>query len=163
MFIVVMGDLDRDTLEDKNQVLALLEELKSQFADLVIISGACKSGIGYFVRERCIKNKNNPDFAFVEYDIKPWTRLSEARLAQVFMSRNPGLIEIGEIFHVLPSGKKSGHIPDLIQRVRKKGLPLAIHHQDGKVEKENYPLVEANANAKEKTSFKSNELKSYLE
>jgi hypothetical protein len=162
MFAVIMGDLDRDTREDKEQVLALLEELKSQFSDLTIISGACKSGIGYFVRERCIQNKNNPDLGFVEYDIKPWTRLNEARLAQVFMSRNPGLIEIGEIFHILTSGKKTGHIPDLINRVRKRGLPLAIHYPDGSIVKENYPEVGSDF-LKHKQSIKSSDLKAQLE
>ena len=162
MFVVIIGDLDRDTGDDKKQVLSLLEELKSQYSDLVIISGACKSGIGQFVRDRCIQNRNNPDLAFVEYDIKPWTRLSEARLAQVFISRNPALLEIGEIFHIFPSGRKTGHVPDLIQRVKKLNVPLAIHYLNGKIEKFNYPEVEVGTQKKNE-SIRSSNLKDQLE
>lgn len=162
MFVVIMGDLDRDTQEDKDYVMSLLDSLKSEYSDLTIISGACKSGIGFFVRDRCIRDKKNPDFGFVEYDIKPWTRLSEARLAQVFMSRNPALLEIGEIFHILPSGRTTGHIPDLISRVKKAGMPLVIHHLNGEVEKINYTTN--NEIKKCRTgSLASGDLKSQLE
>lgn len=163
MFVVIMGDLNRDTQEDKDYVLSLLDKIKSQYSDLTIISGACKSGIGFFVRERCIRNKSNPDFGFVEFDIKPWTILSEARLAQVFMSRNPALVEIGEVFHILPlSGKTTGHIPDLINRVKKSGLPLAIHHRNGNIEQINYQIV-SEVRAINNQTLNSSDLKEQLE
>ena len=161
MFVVVVGELGRDTEEDNEQVLDLLEELKSQYSDLTIVSAASKHGIGAFVKNRCMQNKENPEFGFVEVNINVWTRMDKANLAKVFMCRNPSLVEIGEEFHIFTSGKVVGHIPDLICKVKEKGLPLIIHEKDGTRKLVNY--ISSNKNRKVGSPLLSNSLKDALE
>ena len=163
MFVVVIGDLDRQTEEDENQVLDLMEELKNSYSDLIIVSAACKKGIGLFVKQRCLKNKNNPEFGFVEYDVKVWTPLDEARLAKAYISRNPSLIEIGEVFHIFTSGKEKGHIPDLIDKVKNRKLPLVVHNREGSRSFFNYAARElASTRSSSADSISSNQLKDLL-
>lgn len=162
MIVVVVGDLELNSPKDKEYVLSLMEELKSRYSDLTIVSSACEKGTGYFVRERCITNRVNPDFGFIELSIRVWTILSRAKLAQVYMSRNPALNEIGEIFHIFKSDKEIGHISDLIIRVKNANKPLAIHYQDGRRELFNYPTIHDSSKTSA-TSIQSADLKSQLE
>lgn len=164
MFVVIVGDIDRDSIEDKNQVLSLIERLKNTYSDLIIISAACEKGIGKFVIDRCVQDKNNIDVGFVEYQVKPWIRLSAARLAHVYISRNPSLIEVGEEFHIYSSGKKQGYIADLISRLKKTNLPTMVYDFDGNVTiyPEGYKPPKELGQEKG-ISIRSSDLKSHLE
>lgn len=162
MIAVVVGDIDRSSNDDRISVLSVMDELRNTYRDLTIVSAACERGIGHIVRSRCLKNKDNPEFGFVEVDIKPWARLSKARLTQIYTARNATLLELGEEFHIFSTGWTQGHIADLIKRVKDKNLPLVIYHRNGT----NYYFnidqkVKKNNMASE--TLKSTDLKSELE
>jgi hypothetical protein len=161
MFVVIMGDLKRNTEEDKQQVFDLLEELKTTYSDLTIVSGACKDGIGNFVRTRCIADPKKLEFSFVEIDIRVWAKLAPATLSKVYMSRNPALTYIGEVFHIFPYGGDVGHIPDLINMVKAANLPLVVHHRIGKIE--SFNAIEKSESKKNSETVISNTLKDQLE
>jgi len=161
MFVVIMGDLKRNTEEDKQQVFDLLEELKTTYSDLTIVSGACKDGIGSFVRNRCIADPKKLEFSFVEIDIRVWAKLAQATLSKVYMSRNPSLVYIGDVFHVFPYGGDKGHIPDLIELVKAAHLPLVVHHRSGKIE--SFNAIEKSESKKNSETVISNTLKDQLE
>lgn len=162
MFIVVMGDLKRDTENDKQQVNNLLDVLKQQVSDLTIVSAACSKGIGSFVRSRCIQNVGNLEFRFIEYDVKIWGILGKAVMSKVYASRNPAIEAIGDVFHLFPFGGDVGHIADLINRVKASGLPLVIHHRTGRIEKINYTISD-HLMKKTNETISSGDLKSQLE
>lgn len=130
MNVVIVGDMELDTQAYRQLVLKIVDDLKSKYRDLVIVSAACDKGIGHFVRERCLGKKESPDVAFVEINIHVWVRLAKARLAQVYVSRNATLVELGDEFHIITHGEKVNHISDLAQRVRDKGLPLSLYMPD---------------------------------
>jgi len=163
MIVVVVGDLDRDSENDQSQVLELLSELKIRYSDLLIVSAACDMGIGKIVRNKCIANKNNPEFAFVEISIKPWSTMSPAKLSQIYMCKNPALVEIGEVFHIFSSGKTRGHTFDLLNRIHKSKRPLTIHDKTGKVTYYNYQTITENKVIKQGQTIQSSNLKDFLE
>jgi hypothetical protein len=162
MIAVVVGDIDRSSKDDRTEVLFVMEELRNTYRDLTIVSAACERGVGHIVRSHCLKNPKNPEFGFVEVDIKPWARLSKPRLTQIYTARNATLLEIGEEFHIFTSGWTQGHVADLIKRVKDKNLPLVIYHRNGT--KDYFNLSQGRwKNDLSTDTLKSTDLKSELE
>lgn len=156
MFVVVGGDMMRDSQQDKEAVNSLLDSLKAEYSDLTIIGFACEFGIGQFVKERCIANKGNIEFGFIEVSIRLWRRFGKEKEGRLYTAmRNPGLIEVGERFELFPSSKmKVGHLSDLIDRVKEKGLPLALHYPYNRIER---------SSGEDKQTLTSDNLKESLE
>ena len=138
MYTVLVGDLNLDSPAYQKLVESLIAALKARYSDLVIISAACENGIGKFVRDRCISNKSNADVSFVEISLHVWARLERSKLAQVYMGRNASLLELGDEFYIISNGKRTGHIADLITRVRGGKAPLALFSSTSLSEKVQY-------------------------
>jgi hypothetical protein len=137
MIAVIVGDLDRESAEDKVAVVSLMNKLKNKYRDLTIVSAACERGIGSIVRNRCL-DKDNKDFSFIELGIRVWKITDKDKLSKIYSTRNATLQELGEIFFVFSSGWRLGHISDLLDRLKKNESPLVVYDKEMKKETFNF-------------------------
>lgn len=127
MFIVVFGSRDRDKPEDREYVNALLDALRLRYPSLVVVSASCDKGVGKFVKDKCLAEKEK--FKFIEVMTKVYCDLARPKLAAIFNARNETLVEMGDKFHLFISAAKAGNgtINDLLHKALKASRPCVKH------------------------------------
>lgn len=125
-YVVVYGARERDLPGDEQIVNDLLTHLSKLYGSaLVIISAATDKGIGRYVKDRCLSEKER--FKFIDVSTKIFGEIPPARLAQVFKCRNATLAELGTRFYVLDTVAGKGITEDLIVRARNAGSPVYVY------------------------------------
>jgi hypothetical protein len=126
MHIVVVGARERDEQGDEDLVNSLLTFLHKCFGSaLVIISTATDRGVGRYVKDRCLKEKEK--FKFIDVSTKIFGELPPARLAQVFKCRNAAIVELGSKFYIFDTAVGKGITDDLVVRAKKVDCPVFLY------------------------------------
>lgn len=125
MYVVLMGARERDEAGDEKLVNGLLNHLKKLYGSaLVVVSAATDRGVGKYVKDRCLQDKEV--FKFIDVSTKIFGELPKARLAQVFKARNATLLELGNHFYIFDTKAGKGITEDLVTRVTNAGFPCYV-------------------------------------
>ena len=131
MRVVVLGGRDRREKEDFKLVNQLLDELKKEYSQLLIITAGCDRGVGKIINNRLMpKDKGGqPEINYVEYSMRPTVHrdLPKHEMSCLFIARNATLVELGDEFHLFVEQRQMGIIEDLRQRCLIAGKPHAVY------------------------------------
>lgn len=134
MNVVICGDRLRegDPALDIQLTNALVNHLKVKYADLQIITTNTDRGVGKYLRNRCGppgKHQKYGEVDFTEIAIKIFLRYpTKQALNTRWRAKNATLLELGEEFHLCPmDGGRDTQVWDLLNRVKKAGLPYALY------------------------------------
>jgi len=125
MYVVVVGSREWAGDWAHLQVTQLLEELRQKYSGLVVISSSCDQGVGYIVKQYCLKDRVT--FQLIEFYAKVFAKLPRSKLAQVFYARNRALAAIGEEFHIFVDESRRGAMEDLVDVVKAENRPHTVH------------------------------------
>lgn len=138
MHVVIFGARNRQVDGDYELVNKLIDQLKSKYAKLDIISGGCDRGIGKYVKNRCRPKElgqHQGEVQFFDVDVHIYADdLSKAHLGELWRARNAMFYEYGEEFHIFTDDQKSGIPQDLIARCAAGGRPYAVYYMGEKTD-----------------------------
>lgn len=130
MRVVIVGARLRSESEDFTLVNSLIDELKKMYPGLFIVTTACDRGVGKIVKNRLIPVDPNkpPIIPFLEVAYRIWGEdMPKAVYANIYLTRNPALLALGEEFHIFVDKDKRGVMQDLLERVQDAGLPYSVY------------------------------------
>jgi hypothetical protein len=135
MNIVIVGAKERDTPADRELVNELLDELHKKYPGMLVVTMATHMGIGKFVHEKCLERtpgKNEHKFQLCEVDTRILAKyLSKSEVAEIYLSRNATLFELGNMFYYFASASRRGTIEELLDnRVIPSGRPFKVFLPD---------------------------------
>ena len=115
------GLLDADQIEeatkdDKFILRQVLISLNEKYkGSLRVVSYACDDGIGKLVKDLCIEMRLK--MAELIWFFHGEERWDTHETAKAYVSRNPSLMELGDMFVILPDEDRWGIVEDLVHKV----------------------------------------------
>lgn len=129
MIVVIVGARDRKEKDDFEIVNGLLDSLKAQYPQLLVVTTGCDRGVGKIIRNRLLPASPDaaPEIEFIEYSVRiyPMNDLAKSKMANIHISKNATFLELGEEFHIFEDSRGRGPMEDLRERCEKLGRPYA--------------------------------------
>jgi len=131
MRVVVMGGRDRREKDDYKLVNDLLDRLKKQYPDLLIVTTGCDRGVGKIINNRLMPKvkQGKPEINYLEWSfrIEVDRELPKLETTAIFLSKNATLVEFGDEFHLFVEAKPIGVAEDLRRRCVELHRPHAVY------------------------------------
>lgn len=132
MRVVVMGGRDRREKDDFKLVNSLLDKLKKQYSDLLIITTGCDRGVGKIINNRLLPaiKHGEPEVRYLEWSFRIEVgrqELSKNEMTTIYLARNATLAALGDEFHLFVEERPMGVAEDLRQRCEELQRPHAIY------------------------------------
>lgn len=132
MKVVIIGArLGRDDAADKILVNQIIDACREKYSKLLIITKSGDKGVGKFILDRCRESKDNgnQDFDMIELSLRHILRheLPKQEFLGHFNTLNAALLELGDEFHLLTEEYPTGAMLDMIDRVKRFGVPYAVY------------------------------------
>lgn len=125
MYICIYGARERVEARDIDLVNKLLTTLNQIYGSaLVIVTAATDKGVGCFVKDRCLRDKDK--FKLVDVSTRIFGEMPAARMAQVFKCRNATIAELCMKFYIFDTATGKGITEDLITRAQNAELPVFV-------------------------------------
>ena len=129
MNVVIVGAKNRDTQEDKDQVLKLLDEAAKHYPNCVFVTMLTHVGVGKFVKERCLEKgaRNGFRYQLIECATRLFCQqFSKNELSAIYIARNATVHELGDVFYYFAAEDRRGTMEDLIERAERSGRPCCV-------------------------------------
>lgn len=132
MRVGIVGARTRSELADEPLVNAIIDDIKTRYSKLLVITKSCDRGVGKIIKNRCKdpqkKRRNEFDFAEASLRIELVNEeLPKTEFATLFNALNATLVEVCDEFHLLTEEEPKGTMADLLQRVIASGKPYAMY------------------------------------
>lgn len=134
MQICIVGARKRSERQDEPLINKLVDGLIEKYPKLKVISAGCDRGVGKIIKTKCLPlGEKHPKarFRFIEITVRiyllPGEELTKSEFAALFIARNATLDELGDEFHLLVENEPRGMMADLLQRVKRRGAPVAVY------------------------------------
>ena len=145
MEVVIVGDRSRELPQDNVLVNQIIDECKSKYPKLRIITKGCDRGVGKMIKVRLTDpvSRRPREIDWLEVSLQHHLvdeDLPKMEFSSDYDALNSVLVELGDEFHILSEDRPRGVTMNLLRRVMNQNRQYALYKpQDTKVKPALFP------------------------